>query len=311
MEFIFKMFVVMIGISTVWRSKLTEDGKELLEALAPLPFSALELDYRISESAFRDIRGRLKKNWQVLSVHNYFPRPDSIPLAKASADMFLLSNPDKEERLLAIKATIKSIEVANDLEAQAVVIHLGRVEMENDFPKWKELYTSSQLEKERDFVVRKLRERKEKAQKYVDAALLSLDKLLPRAENLGIKLGIENRYYFHEIPNYEEIKVVLETFDGAPLGYWHDVGHAEVLARLGIQPHEKWLLSYGDYLLGTHIHDVKGLDDHLAPGQGTVNFDKIIPHLNKALVKVFEIHPKSTARQIETGLDYLKEKGLE
>jgi len=305
------MFGVMIGISTVWRSKLIEDSKELLEALAPLPFSALELDYRISESVFKDIKQYLKKDWQVLSIHNYFPRPDSIPLAKASADMFLLSNPDKEERLLAIKATIRSIEIANDLEAYAVVIHLGRVEMENEFSKWKELYISGQLEKEKGFVDAKLKERKEKVQKYVDAALLSLDKLLPRAEKLGIKLGIENRYYFHEIPNYEEMKVILETFAGASLGYWHDVGHAEVLARLGICPHEKWLSTYGDYLLGTHIHDVKDLDDHLAPGQGTVNFDKIIPYLKKASVKIFEIHPKSTAQQIEAGFDCLKEKGLE
>ncbi|HDD44213.1 MAG TPA: hypothetical protein ENG63_05060, partial [Candidatus Desulfofervidus auxilii] len=66
----------MIGISTVWRSKLIENGKELLKALSSLPFSALELDFRISESAFKEIKKQLKKNWQVLSIHNYFPRPD-------------------------------------------------------------------------------------------------------------------------------------------------------------------------------------------------------------------------------------------
>ena len=301
----------MIGISTVWRSKLIEDGKELLEALSPLPFSALELDYRISETAFKDIKNSLKRDWRVLSIHNYFPRPDSIPLAKASADMFLLSNPDKEERLLAVKATIRSMEIANDLEAQAVVVHLGRVEMEDEFSKWKELYLSGQLENKREFIETKLNERKEKAKKYLDAALLSLDKLLPKAEKLGVKIGIENRYYFHEIPNYEEVRLVLETFSGAPLGYWHDVGHAEVLSRLGICPHERWLKDYGNHLLGTHIHDVKDLDDHRAPGQGTVNFSKIIPYLKKASIKIFEIHPKSTAQQIEAAVDYLKEEGLE
>ena len=299
----------MIGISTVWRSKLIENGKELLKALSSLPFSALELDFRISESAFKEIKKQLKKNWQVLSIHNYFPRPDFIPLSKVSGDIFLLTHPDKEERLLAIKATIKSIEIASDLEAQAVVIHLGKIEMENEFNKWKELFISGQLDE--NFVEERKKEREKKAKKYLDAALLSLDKLLPRAEKLGVKLGIENRYYFHEIPSYEEVGVILKTFEGAPIGYWHDVGHAEVLSRLKVCPHEKWLSSYNKYLIGTHIHDVNDqLEDHFAPTKGTIDFDKIIPYLKNTPIKIFEVQPKSTAEEIIAGFDYLKEKGL-
>ncbi|HDD44187.1 MAG TPA: hypothetical protein ENG63_04925 [Candidatus Desulfofervidus auxilii] len=124
-------------------------------------------------------------------------------------------------------------------------------------------------------------------------------------------MGIENRYYFHEIPSYEEVGVILKTFEGAPIGYWHDVGHAEVLSRLKVCPHEKWLSSYNKYLIGTHIHDVNDqLEDHFAPTKGTIDFDKIIPYLKNTPIKIFEVQPKSTAEEIIAGFDYLKEKGL-
>jgi sugar phosphate isomerase/epimerase len=48
----------------------------------------------------------------------------------------LLSSLDHEEREKAITFTIKTIQTAHDLECAAVVLHLGRVEMESGYKQF-------------------------------------------------------------------------------------------------------------------------------------------------------------------------------
>lgn len=55
----------------------------------------------------------------------------------ASGDVFLLSDPGKEAREQTVKWSLRAIECAHDLEARAVVLHCGQVEME---PELEALY---------------------------------------------------------------------------------------------------------------------------------------------------------------------------
>jgi len=41
-----------------------------------------------------------------------------------------------------------------------------------------------------------------------------------------VLLGLENRYHDHELPGPDDFKVIFDKFKGAPVGYWHDTGHA-------------------------------------------------------------------------------------
>jgi len=121
----------MIGLSTSWRSSETNSGKELLDDFARLEVEALELEYRITPDMLREMIPIIKKGAiSILSIHNFCPVPDDVPRSQASANVFLLSSVDKEERRQAIKYSLKTIQLAHELEVKAVVFHVGHVDID-------------------------------------------------------------------------------------------------------------------------------------------------------------------------------------
>ena len=159
-------------------------------------------------------------------------------------------------------------------------------------------------------VIHKLKEEREnKKQKYLDAVLRSLSELNKAAQERGILLGVENRFYSHEIPDFEEIGIILEEFKEGAVGYWHDVGHAVVQANLGLLSHEELLENYSSRLIGIHLHGVKGYEDHLAPG-GEENYDLIKRYLKPDTIKVMEPHPKVSREELKESLAFLESMGI-
>jgi len=301
--------MVTLGISSIWRASEIRDGQRLLEALTQVGLNGMELEYRITSTTFSEMLPLLKSmNIQVWSVHNYFPLPEILSPDKAGGDAFALSSPDLEERRLALRYTMRTIEVASDLGARAVVLHLGRVEMEEPMEHLKQCYREGGIgsEKHRDILSLFFRERGNRQERYFNIVRRNLGALIQRAEQLGISLGIENRYYLREIPNFQETRLLLEEFSGAPIGYWHDVGHAATQENLGIEKQKDWLDAYGDTLLGVHLHDAVGYEDHLAPLQGEVRFESIYPFFNDSVIKILEVRPTVSPEAIQTGITYLK-----
>lgn len=112
-------------------------------------------------------------------------------------------------------------------------------------------------------------------------------------------LAIENRYYFREIPDFDEIGIILEEFRGGNVRYRHDVGDAVVQERLGMCRQRELLIAYADALVGIHLHDIKGLDDHFAPGQGEIRFEEISPFYKPHMTRILEIRPKVTKEELK------------
>jgi hypothetical protein len=101
----------MIALSTSWKSTNCRDGGALVQAVADAGFNGIELEYRIEVAVFQQMVPVLKRSGlKVVSVHNYFPIPPILPFARGGGDLFLLSDPDKENRLEAIKWTTKTIQ---------------------------------------------------------------------------------------------------------------------------------------------------------------------------------------------------------
>ncbi|MGR3219381.1 MAG: sugar phosphate isomerase/epimerase family protein [Candidatus Anammoxibacter sp.] len=301
----------MLGISTVWRSTTTGDGNELIKKMLEPELDGLELEYRITDQMLKQMRPTLNKT-RVFSIHNFFPIPEQIAPGNGNGDAFLLSATDTNERKDAIKYTTKTIQIANDLGAKTVVLHLGRVPMEtikNElflFYKDNKIGTAEYVE-----FMRKFKKTRAKAkEKCFDALLMSMEKLLREADRYNISLGIENRYYFRELPDFDEIGYILEKFKGGKLGYWHDVGHAKVNENLGLMKAEMFLEAYGSNLLGVHLHDVNGYIDHLVPGRGNVNFETIAKYLKPETIKIIEIHSNADKEDLMNGVHFLKEKGI-
>ena len=137
----------MLALSTSWRSTSAPDAVALLQALERLPISGLELEYRISEATFQQmLKPLMKSRLKVVSVHNFFPKPEIQLGARAGGDFFLLSSLDRSERNQAVRWTRKTIEHAAELGAQAVVLHCGRVEMKRELDVLYGFFESNQIQ---------------------------------------------------------------------------------------------------------------------------------------------------------------------
>jgi sugar phosphate isomerase/epimerase len=300
----------MLGISTCWWAYKNASGDDIINEAFDLGFEAIELEYRITSQLFYQMKPYLNRKIRVSSIHNYFPKPDEFPDMKASGDLFLLSSIDKEERSLAVKYSIRTIEHANDLEVENVILHLGRVEIQNPVKEIKYQFENKKItQEERDAYFSKLTDlRASKVGPHLDSVLFSLDKLNREAEKKDVYLGIENRYYPHEMPDFEEIGIILKEFEGGRIRYWHDIGHAAVQENFGICKQKELLERYSKELLGVHIHDVKGIVDHLAPGSGELDYDNLFPLLGSSSIKIMELESTVEKEEVIEGLKLIREK---
>ena len=107
------------------------------------------------------------------------------------------------------------------------------------------------------------------------------------------------------MPGFDDFKVLFTEFEGGPLGYWHDTGHAHANEILNIIPPEALLKTYSDRLIGVHLHDAIGLDDHLAPGTGIVDFKSIKYYFKKNTLLVIELKPGTPDLKVSQGIRYV------
>lgn len=301
----------MLALSTSWQSASTATAEEMLEVMKNLDIIGIELSYQISEDFYQEMLTPLKRSaLRVVSIHNFFPIPAVMSNAKGSGDLFLLSSKDKEEHQRAVRYTIKTIEHAAELGAGAVVLHCGFVEMNHEMKVLYEYFNSNRLDSDeaRVFIRKKLKERDGRKPGHMNALLLSLERLVTVAEKQGVLLGLENRYHYHELPGLDDFRLIFDTFKGAPIGYWHDTGHAHTNETLGFFSHNALLQNYADQLVGVHLHDAIGLDDHISPGSGEIEFEALKPFLKADTIKVIEVKPGIPAPEVSDGIRFIREK---
>ena len=302
---------MVLGVSTSWAAGVVNHGRDLVERCKALDIDGLELDYRLPPPLFRQVAAALKgSGLTVLSLHNFCPVPDMVPWDRVSAEPFLLSHPDREERLRAVRWTIRTLEHASDMEARAVVLHCGRVAMD---PQWDRLMASwhaqgSHGEEFRRLMARKIEERRTAVAPHLDALLWSLDRLAREAERLHVFLGLENRAHHHELPGPDDYATIFSALEGAPLGYWHDTGHGHLMEVFGWGDPMELLNTWKPLLLGMQVHDAQGADDHLPPGSGDIPLGAILRAIRGAVCPlIVEVKPGTTDRDLRTGLDCVRD----
>jgi len=296
----------MIALSTSWVSKVCRDADSIVGAITDAGFDTLELSFDLTGKTVDGILALAKKGAvNVVSLHNMCPLPAGVAPEKASPDYFSLSSTDEDERMKAVEVTRETIRYAHDFRAKAVILHAGRVNVPD---RTRELAGSAVNRDHFEKIKREMIESRRRAERpFFEKAIKSLEELIPCARQYSVALGIENRYYYREIPSFDELKAIFSRFAPGELFYWHDTGHAEVFDRLGIVAHEDLLKHLADRLLGVHLHDImKILDDHKAPLTGTFEFKKLLPFVGKDTIKVLEPHQPATVQEITRGRDYLE-----
>ena len=120
---------------------------------------------------------------------------------------------------------------------------------------------------------------------------------------------IETRVHYYEVPLLEEAVHIVNTLRLPNLGYWHDVGHTFILERLGFGERESWQRSLSDRCIGTHLHDVDGrLTDHLPPGQGTLDFKKILREFDAGSLHTLELNARHSLDEVLRGIEILRDQ---
>lgn len=102
----------------------------------------------------------------------------------------------------------------------------------------------------------------------------SLETLLPMAEELGVKIAIENMLPPKFGSQAEHFQWLLGEFDSPHLGFCFDTGHALIAG--GPEHAADYLEAMAPKLIAFHLADNPGDRDlHLAPGRGLVDWNDV------------------------------------
>ena len=290
----------MIAISTMWNALRQPDGAALLDELKELGFDAIELSRHLTREQIEQIKPHLA-NTQICSIHNFCPVLHGFPQSEAENDPIHLASLDADTRNEAVKQTIRTMELAVEIEVPIVVLHLGKVDTYDRSYLMYDFYEYG----EREFeafgakVVEATEWRKRKEAKHQDTVLFSLDTLNETALRMDVYLAIENRPRYHQIPNFDEVGLFLKTFKGSNMRYWHDVGHAMLQERVGLCWSQRWLETYAENLIGVNLHDLKDLGAYHPPGTGDLDFKEILSEIPPETLTVLEVRDAPAEQLVE------------
>ena len=272
----------------------------LKEIRDQLGFSHIELGHGIRISLMPGIQKMYEAGKVTFSsLHNFCPLP--VEVMHASPDCYQFSAGRASERERAVKQTFQTIDFAERLGAPFIVLHCGEVPMN---PITDELIALAKKGRlfSRDYVRRKIdavKKREERAAWHLERVRECLKRIVDYAAPKNIRLGIEGRRGYEEMPSEKELPALLDELDSPYAGYWHDFGHIQIKENLGFLNHEEWLRLIGPRAFGCHLQDViwPG-QDHQPPFAGHVDLDKLVPLLPPDCLYVWELSPRKTAEEI-------------
>ncbi len=277
----------------------------MLREIVDLGFNHIELGHGIRISLMPGIQKMFESgDVKFSSLHNFCPLP--VEVLGASPDCYQFSSPDPNERDRAMKQTFQTIDFAARFSAPFVVMHLGEVRMHPTTDSLIALANKGKL-LSRKYVREKIRavqKREAAAPRYLSRVKDSLRRVVDYATSKNIKLGIEGRRGYEEIPSERELPGLLDEMNSPQLGYWHDFGHIQIKENLAFLDHAEWLRQIGSRTFGCHVQDcIWPAQDHQTPFAGEVDLDQLVPLLPQDGAFVWEISPRKTAEEIRRSVE--------
>ena len=300
----------MLSCSTCWNSDRHTDGEAMLREIIDMGFRNVELGHGIRLPLMEGIQKCFDRGEVTISsLHNFCPLP--IEITRSSPDCYQFSSHRKLERDRALRLSFQTIDFAARFNAPFVVMHLGRIPMRPVTPRIIAMAEKGEIHS-RKYVRAKLaavRERELKSAVYLKRVREYLDRIIEYAAAKNVRLGIEGRQGYEEIPNEREIPGLLEEINSPQAGYWHDFGHIQIKENLGFLDHAEWLRTISPRLFGCHLHDTEWPGtDHRVPFAGGIRYDKLIPLLPKNCLFVFEMSPRRKKEEIMESLAKWKDR---
>ncbi|WP_193214338.1 TIM barrel protein [Luteolibacter marinus] len=297
----------MLAFSTCWNNSRHHDGEAMIDEILELGFSNIELSHGMTIAKLPGIKKAYEAGKFTCSgVHNYFPSPVEVMIDAPDAYEYTSHRPFDRQR--AMEMTLKTLELAAQFKAQYLVLHMGSVPMNHR--KWTKRLTAIVAENGRngaDYAAGKIafvKKREKIAPLYYRRAIEALEEIAEKAQEFGVKLAVESRSRFEDMPTEREMIRLQEHFQDHPwVGYWHDFGHVQLKHNLGLLDHQEWLRRISPHLIGGHVHDVKWPErDHQVPFTGTLEYEKLLPHFPAGCPLVWELSPTRRSAEIRDAL---------
>ena len=281
----------------------------MLQEILDLGFEWVELGHGIRLSLMEGVQryydaGKV----QISTLHNFCPLP--IEITRPAPDCYQFSSYRDAERERAVKLTFQTIDFAKRLGARLVVLHLGSVPIDRYTDQLVEMAETGE-HLSRRYVKTKLKaveERERKVAPYLQRSKECLLRIIDHAVKNGIKLGVEGRHGYEEIPTEMEATALLEEINAPEVvGYWHDFGHIQVKENLGFVDHAEWLAHISPRMLGGHLHDTEWPGkDHRPPFTGNIDYDKLVPLIPRQTLLVWEMGPRRKTAEVVESLEKWK-----
>jgi sugar phosphate isomerase/epimerase len=292
----------------MWGIGRFDDMAEFAERSLILGADAVEVNYQVYDEGFREI---VSTGVAISSLHCCAPNPRKN--GKSDLDRLNLSSTDEALRRHSVSRAYRTIDSALQVGAKSVIVHLGETsglhgEENNLRTMAKQGLTNT--DEYKSALEELLLARTGMIGPHLEAAERSLRTLSSHADAVGIRIGLENRLDIRDIPSLDEVGHMITQFGRRGVGYWHDVGHAVIQERLGMQGWRSGLERFPDHLIGLHVHDVRSLTDHLAPGVGDVDLQVLSTYISPGATVVGEFSSVNSEREVARGLTLMRACGL-
>ncbi|MCE2959365.1 MAG: sugar phosphate isomerase/epimerase family protein [Akkermansiaceae bacterium] len=303
----------MLAFSTCWNNSRHIDGESMIDEIIDLGFSNIELSHGMTITKLPGIQKAYRAGKFTCSgVHNFFPSPVEVVID--APDAYEYTSHRAFDRRRAMDMTLKTLEIGAEFNAKYLVLHMGSTPI--NYRKYTRPLTelvATGRQHDTQFTKLKIdfiKKREKLSALYYQRAIEALEQLAPKAEEYKIKLAIESRSRFEDMPNEREMLKLQKHFKDHPwIGYWHDFGHVQLKHNLGLLDHEEWLKSISPYIIGGHVHDVEWpARDHRTPFTGTLNYPSILSYFPNECPLIWELSPSRQASEIQSSLKIWKEQ---
>jgi sugar phosphate isomerase/epimerase len=273
----------------------------MLREIADLGFDRVELSHGIRIALVPGILKAAEDGIvKIGSTHNFCPLPMGV--LQAAPNFFQPSSADGREREQWTRQTKRSIDFASQVGASVLVCHLGSVRylwLKPDRHMEAYLGTHPEAVKTGDKAYVAMAEKallkiRGRMAPYWERTRESVRSVLDYAAEKNIRLGLENRESFEELPLDADFPELLAGMPApAPAGYWHDSGHAHLKEGMGLINHRRQLEANANRLLGFHLHDVDSEGrDHQAIGSGGIDFEMVSSFWRPGHLFIIELSPR-------------------
>lgn len=288
----------------------------MLKDMAGMGFEYVELSHGIRITLVPGILRAVEEGVvKISSTHNFCPLPTGV--VQAAPNLFEPSAKDEREHDQWLRHTKRSIDFAAQVKAKVLVCHLGSVgffwfnptrAINKYLDANREAGRKPEDKAYQALLLKSMTKLRKRMPPFWDQVKASISEILDYAQQKNVKLGLENREKFDELPIDSDYAEFVASYPvDAPLGYWHDTGHADIKEGMGLLKHREHLTKNAPRLIGFHLHDVDADgDDHQPIGAGHIDFEMVSSFWKPEHLLTLEFGPRLKPEEVMSSKQYVE-----